>query len=93
MFTINIFVISKRTNLKADRINIITKNCVYSNKMLLKQIRHIQIVQCLNTLRYMPLKQALKQFENFLNWKNNLTLAIHFINDSNSIIITKITIL
>ncbi len=41
----------------------------------------------------MPLKQALKQFENFLNWKNNLTLAIHFINDSNSIIITKITIL
>ncbi len=64
-----------------------TKNSIYTNNMLLKQIRHIQIEQCLNTLRYMPLKQALKQFKNFLKWKNKVTLAFHFNNESNSILL------
>ncbi len=50
-------------------------------------MRHIQIEQCLNTLRYMPLKQALKQFKNFLKWKNKVTLAFHFNNESNSILL------
>ncbi len=51
------------------------KSRIYPNNLLLKQIRHIQIVQCLNTLCYMPIKQALKQFKNFLKWKNKVTLA------------------
>ncbi len=35
----------------------------------------------------MPLKQALKQFKNFLKWKNKVTLAFHFNKESNSILL------